>query len=123
VQGFANAAFYKKESLISQHFKLAPESINSIEQISLRERNPHLVNAAIVVLFPLSIGFYLTAGDCERSCSKASKAVGVIKYQVDFTNNLGQRCDALVKIKGKVSGYTDEFKRMKVKTLKMFCNS
>jgi hypothetical protein len=74
-------------------------------------------------LFPLSIGFYLTAGDCERSCAKYSKAVGVIKYKVDYINGKGHRCDALVKIRGKVSGYTDEFKRIKVKTLKMLCDS
>ncbi len=121
VQGFVSAVHYDKEVLVSKHFKIERQKLNSMELISERDRNTIAQNAIQTVLFPLSIAFYLTAGDCERSCSKGSKAVGVIKYKVDYINNFDKRCTALVKIKGKVNWYGNDYKRVKVKTLKKVC--
>jgi hypothetical protein len=121
VTGFLNQVYYEKEDRISEHFKINKTQINSILEVSSKERNTVLHTSANIVLFPLAIGFYLTAGECERSCMSAGKQVGVVKYQVDYTNTEGKRCDALIKIKGKVNFYGEGFKRFKVKTLTKAC--
>lgn len=121
IQGFVSSAYHSKETLLSKHLNINRNNINSIVQVSVRDRDPILVTAAKVVLFPLSIGFYLSAGDCERSCSRESKAVGVLKFRVDYINTSLKRCVADVKIKGKVRSYAGEFKRIKIKTLNSVC--
>jgi hypothetical protein len=99
ISGFLSQVNYSKEGRISEHLKIDKTQINSVTEVSSRERNTVLHTSANIVLFPLAIGFYLTAGECERSCMSGGKQVGVVKYQVDYINSNGKRCDALVKIK------------------------
>jgi hypothetical protein len=121
ISGFLSQVYYSKEGKISEHLKVDKTLINSITEVSSRERNTVLHTSANIILFPLAIGFYLTAGECERSCMSSGKQVGVVKYQVDYINSKGKRCDALVKIKGKVNFSGEGYKRFKVKTLKKKC--